>query len=197
MTMETVKRKEDMRLRRTYKLLAGALWSLLEVKSFDDIHVNEICETAMVHRTTFYKHFEDKSHLLTFCIQQIKEDFIGKYLSDKNFENPKQYYMSILRYILSFLSDNRVRFLSVINERGGDTVSKMLHEWVVQSVMAEMVEYQKKGIQYRVPIPVIAEYHVGAMMALARWWLVNNTPVSADDILHYVDVMTTGMVDEG
>ena len=193
---EAGKKKEDMRLRRTYKLLTGALWSLLEEKSFDDIHVNEICEKAMVHRTTFYKHFEDKNHLLTFCIQQIQEDFIEKYLLNKTFENPKQFYMNVLRYVLSFLLENRKRVLLVIDESGGDSVSKMLHEWVVQRVIADMTEYEKKGIQYRVPIPVIAEYHVGAMMALARWWLLNNTPVSTADITHYVDLMTVGIIDE-
>jgi AcrR family transcriptional regulator len=193
---EAKKKKEDMRLRRTYKLLVGALWGLLEEKSFDEIHVNEICERAMVHRTTFYKHFEDKNQLLTFCIQQIQEDFIEKYLLNKSFENPKQYYMSVLRYVLSFLLENRKRVLLVTDERGGDSVSKMLHAWVVQRVIDDMIEYEKKGIQYRVPIPVIAEYHVGAMMALARWWLLNDSPVSTDDILRYVDQMTVGIIDE-
>ena len=193
MVKEPTGKKEDLRLRRTYKLLASALWSLLEVKPFEDIRVNDICDKAMVHRTTFYKHFEDKNHLLTFCIQQFQEDFSKRCLSDESFDNPKQYYMSILRHVLSFLSDNRKMILLVINERGGDTISKMFHELVVRNVILQLGEYEKKGIQYRVPAPVIAEYHVGAMIALARWWLVNDTPVSADEIVQFVDRMTIGI----
>jgi hypothetical protein len=83
--------------------------------------------------------------------------------------------------------------LLVVNERGGDTILKMFQEQVVQDVTSRLEEDAKKGIQYRIPIPVIAEYHVGAMIALARWWLVNDTPVSADEIVQYVDQMTTAI----
>jgi AcrR family transcriptional regulator len=191
--MKLTGKKEDMRLRRTYHLLTSALWALLETKPFEDIRVNEICEKAMVHRTTFYKHFEDKNHLLNFCLQQFQEDFRQKCLPSERFDNPKEYYMSILRHVLGFLSDNREMILLVIHERGSDTIMKMFHDLMVQDVVTQMDVYEKKGIQYRVPTPVIAEYHVGAMIALARWWLVNNTPVSVDDIVHYVDLMTVGI----
>ena len=55
-----MRRKEDLRIRRTHKLLCNAMFSLLETRSFDDISVVDICEKAMVHRATFYKHFKDK-----------------------------------------------------------------------------------------------------------------------------------------
>lgn len=63
---------EDLRIRRTHKLLIDALRSLLEEKDFEDIHVKDICELAMVHRTTFYKHFEDKYQLMSFALISSK-----------------------------------------------------------------------------------------------------------------------------
>ena len=65
--MEEPKR-EDARIRRTYRLLLGALTELLAEKPFDDIRVTDLCERADIHRSTFYDHFEDKFHLLTFGI---------------------------------------------------------------------------------------------------------------------------------
>ena len=35
-------------------------------QKYSTITINQICDRAMVHRTTFYKHFEDKDALLTF-----------------------------------------------------------------------------------------------------------------------------------
>src|SRR3954468_20213808 len=54
----------DLRVLRTYKFLWDALMALLTEHDFESITVTDICERAMVHRTTFYKHYEDKNGLL-------------------------------------------------------------------------------------------------------------------------------------
>src|SRR5215216_5278082 len=54
----------DLRVRRTYKFLWNALMSLMTERDFEAITVTDICQRAMVHRTTFYKHYEDKNGLL-------------------------------------------------------------------------------------------------------------------------------------
>lgn len=65
--------KWDLRVQKTYKLLHTSLITLLEKQSFDEITVQAICDEAMVHRTTFYAHFEDKYHLLSSCLDYIIE----------------------------------------------------------------------------------------------------------------------------
>jgi putative transcriptional regulator len=45
----------------------------LRTKSFAKITVNDICDTAMVSRSTFYTHFEDKFFLLNTAIDKIIE----------------------------------------------------------------------------------------------------------------------------
>lgn len=70
------KRSEDLRIQRTHRLLLSALVDLLSEKSFSDLRVKDICERAGVHRSTFYTHFEDKSHLLLFGIQELMDDLI-------------------------------------------------------------------------------------------------------------------------
>ncbi len=54
----------DPRIRRTRQLLQGALRTLLETKSFDEISVQDITESATVNRATFYDHYTDKFALL-------------------------------------------------------------------------------------------------------------------------------------
>jgi AcrR family transcriptional regulator len=54
----------DPRIRRTRQLLQGALQSLMQAKSFDEISVQDITETATVNRATFYDHYTDKFALL-------------------------------------------------------------------------------------------------------------------------------------
>jgi AcrR family transcriptional regulator len=54
----------DPRIRRTRKLLQGALGVLMQSKTFDEISVQDITEAATVNRATFYDHYTDKYALL-------------------------------------------------------------------------------------------------------------------------------------
>ena len=54
----------DPRIRRTRQLLQGALRTLMQEKSFDEISVQDITDTATVNRATFYDHYTDKFALL-------------------------------------------------------------------------------------------------------------------------------------
>jgi AcrR family transcriptional regulator len=54
----------DPRMRRTRQLLQGALRTLMQSKSFDEIAVQDIAEAATVNRATFYDHYADKYALL-------------------------------------------------------------------------------------------------------------------------------------
>src|ERR1700758_1080541 len=54
----------DPRIRRTRQLLQGALRTLMQTKSFDEIAVQDTPEAATVNRATFYDHYTDKYALL-------------------------------------------------------------------------------------------------------------------------------------
>src|ERR1019366_1304954 len=69
--MKTSEKQADLRVRRTHKLLWEALMALLAERAFEAITVKNICDRAMVHRTTFYKHYEDKYALLSQGVRQM------------------------------------------------------------------------------------------------------------------------------
>jgi AcrR family transcriptional regulator len=54
----------DPRIRRTRQLLQGALRTLMQKKSFDEISVQDLADEATVNRATFYDHYTDKFDLL-------------------------------------------------------------------------------------------------------------------------------------
>jgi AcrR family transcriptional regulator len=66
----------DPRIRRTRKLLQGALGSLLQAKSFDEISVQDITEAATVNRATFYDHYTDKFALMEAMIAGGFHEFL-------------------------------------------------------------------------------------------------------------------------
>src|SRR5436305_5910588 len=70
----------DPRIRRTRQLLQGALQGLLQVKSLDEILVQDITDAATVNRGTFYDHYTDKFALFE---AMVANDF-RKLLDERN-----------------------------------------------------------------------------------------------------------------
>lgn len=64
---------EDLRVRRTRKLLQQALIEGSLRKGFAALTVRDITEYAMVNRSTFYRHYLDKYDLLEHHIQELYE----------------------------------------------------------------------------------------------------------------------------
>lgn len=62
----------NLRVRRTQKLLRDALIGLIEEQGFDTITVGEITERAMISRASFYRNYKDKYDL----VEQIFEEAI-------------------------------------------------------------------------------------------------------------------------
>ena len=55
---------DDRRARRSRRVLAEALWQLIQETDWAEISVQRICDRADVARSTFYAHFQTKQDLL-------------------------------------------------------------------------------------------------------------------------------------
>lgn len=71
----------NLRVRRTRKLLRDALIELIEEQGFDVITVGEITERAMISRASFYRNYKDKYDLVEQIFEeaiQALTDFVSK-----------------------------------------------------------------------------------------------------------------------
>ena len=65
--------KLDLRIEKTYRALCEAFTALLEERHYEEITVSDLCDRALIRRTTFYKHFADKQEFLAFYVRRIRE----------------------------------------------------------------------------------------------------------------------------
>ena len=72
-----MKYKEDMRIVRTRKHLSSTIIQMMQTMPIDKISVIDICKEAIVNRATFYAHFEDKYHLLSFALEELKDEIFA------------------------------------------------------------------------------------------------------------------------
>ncbi|THF73052.1 TetR/AcrR family transcriptional regulator [Cohnella fermenti] len=168
--------KPDLRVRRTHKLLWEALLKLLETYPYDSLTVQQICEEAMVHRTTFYNHFEDKDHLLKYGLRQI-DDLFGKRSIRERLLHP-------VRTAEEIIEKNKLAPLMASPTDG--TLSRILYKQGMEGLKKDLRELEESGVKFPLPLDVIASFYSGARLSLCAWWMENGRKESADQMDEYL-----------
>ena len=70
--------KNDLRVIKTNKALFNALLDLMKEKTFEEIKISDVCSKALINRSTFYAHYNDKYELLVDFINVLKEEFVNE-----------------------------------------------------------------------------------------------------------------------
>ena len=92
--------KKDLRIVKTRKALFDALLELMKEKTFEEIKVSDICNLALVNRSTFYAHFDDKYDLLANCLDDLKQNLFSLLNVNDNDVNTKEYFMEMLKILM-------------------------------------------------------------------------------------------------
>lgn len=189
MSINTTNENLDLRIRRTHKLLFDSLISLLSEKSFEDIRISDICDKAMIHRTTFYKHFEDKYQLLDSLLRQLIHDFEEKSLQYTATNNQRQYYTNLFRLLLEHMSENRKMYSIGLLNNG--SAMKLLQKIVLQCIKAKLEHDEADGVKFIVPINIIAEFYSPALVYSAGEWLKEGMIVPIEQMVEYCDTIAS------
>lgn len=72
------RKKMDLRILKTKNTLYQTLENLMRNKTFEEIKVSDICSEALINRSTFYSHYNDKYELLVDFINVLKEEFVNE-----------------------------------------------------------------------------------------------------------------------
>lgn len=181
--------KQDLRIRRTYKLLRDALIELIQEKPFEKISVTNICDRAMVHRATFYAHFEDKYQLLEYCVRDLLTVFDEIPVTEHSVSGYKEYFMNVARRILEHMLKHRDVYVSFLKQNNATFEQIMSHD-IYEKLCVKYDSCIKHGVKLDVPKEIFASYYSGACSSLAIWWVKNDMPISPEELVVYLDVMT-------
>jgi AcrR family transcriptional regulator len=162
--MKIIGKRTDLRVTRTQKLLTMALMTLLceQGQLFSNITVNEICDKAMVHRTTFYKHFEDKFTLLSSTLTSLLNDYLQMDVEDR-LRQPMQ-------SIATILSGNVLETM-VQNQKKDEGFSHFFRKYIEEIFKQDFIELKNRGKQFSLPVELAVEFHSGVISLLVNWWI--------------------------
>lgn len=92
--------------------LTDALLALLRKKPLNEISVSELCETAGVGRTSFYRNFESKEDILKRQIETLFQGWMNEWKSDSKMSIDQSIYQ-----VFTHLEANR-EFYGLLHKRG-------------------------------------------------------------------------------
>ena len=180
----------DPRVRRTRALLHDALFELLRSRSFEDISLQDIAETATLNRATVYAHCDDKYALLANAttakfnrlIEHRNVTFDGSCASAI-----RRIFVAVCDYIESVGTCDRDRMRPIDPHMAAAIVD------TVRDVMSAGLS--KRSGDAALPTDIVAAAAASAIYGAARAWLALPERGSAEDVADAVTALVWPVVD--
>ena len=186
MSIKSTFEQTDLRIRRTHKLLWEALMEELSERTIEEITVSDICERAMVHRTTFYKHYEDKYALLERGIRQMYDDLLAgeEHLPPNAYsaEHPPPYFIRLFEHVAQHQQFYRLMLCG----EGIGRFQHLLKKYIAEMVSAKVRELPAANQHLAVSIDMHAHFIAGATLSLIAWWLEHDMPYTPHQMAQYL-----------
>lgn len=188
-------KKADLRVRRTYKLLSEALIQLMRRLPFDKISVSDICEEAMVHRATFYSHFENKYELLKYCLGNFEAVFDKKDITADSFEGCKAYYMDVAGEVVNELEKNKNLYATILKKNRDDSIFFNVQESLEQLIAEKLQRFEQGGTHLPIGSEFLAAFYAGACISVISKWVENRLPMTSEQLLGNLSQMVLNFGD--
>lgn len=156
-------KKEDLRILKTHKSLMTALFKLLELRNFNQITVNDLCEEALISRTTFYLHFHDKYDFLKYWFTNI----------NSGFKNKKNSYEDMEKDVNDFVNNNKKVIKNLIENANSET-SGLLCDFILLLLNINIGKADKE--QANLKEVVLNSILGGGMLHYLLWQVENKFP---------------------
>lgn len=159
--------KLDRRSRRSRRLIVDALLGLMLEKRYDRITVQEVIDRADVGRTTFYTQFRGKEDVLASEFERVFGLLHAERLSAA--ADPADQLLPSLG-LFRHVRAHRVLFLALVRGQAMEPHEVAVRRYLRDGVLRQLTLVSGSR-QLAVPPEIIANYLVGVLLDLVRWWL--------------------------
>ena len=158
----------------------------LSHRSFEEITVKEICERAMVHRSTFYKHYEDKYALLEQGMRQMYDALVAEVVhappSTFSVDHPPPYFVRVFEHV----AEHQQFYKLMLCGEGIGRFQKLVKEYIAEQALAKVRELPPANQYLAFPPAMQVQFFAGAFLSLLAWWLENDMPLSPHQMAQYL-----------
>lgn len=181
-----MEKKLDLRIEKTYLFLHNAFTALLEEKRFEDFTVNELCERAMIRRTTFYKHFADKHEYFAFYMKEICASFQDQLPPDVMAHDLNDYFLHMCRELLRFMDKHEKLVKNVMNSSMLPVLMDSLMEQIMYDVLDVLRRLNTSSKMTPNQMEGIAAFYSGGMINTLRLSMKRGRGVNEEEFIETV-----------
>lgn len=166
---------ENQRIRVTKRMLKEALVRLLENKPIEKITVYEICQSAEINRTTFYKYYGSPFDLMS----DIQADFIHEL--EINLQAKEDLFS--LQNILTYIDTHRDACRVLLRSPSSNT---FLDEVFSLSLITHQIEDRILTTHSEVIRKYAKEFVIYGSYSVIRKWLLSDQPEPPEEIARII-----------
>lgn len=177
----------DLRVVKTLKQIDGALLECLAHTPFEKITVEQLCQAALINRSTFYKYYTSKYNLMERYLQRALDGFryqvdvafinadpdhIHDIVYQKNFEN-------VLRFLCNHKKEYTLLWSIPLEKSVFSQMVDIVHGAILDTLCSHSSQNRLQMTSYA---DLYARLFASDMMTLMRWWLEYQDSVTARDV---------------
>jgi AcrR family transcriptional regulator len=164
--------KVDRRIAKSQVAIKKAVTELMAEKSFDDITIQDIADTADVNRGTIYLHYTDKYDLLDKMIEEHIENLreLCQSASEMTFQEGNYVWYE-------YFERNYLFFSTMLVSKGAPYFRSRFLDLVIEEFKADVDIQVKKNNGLNED--VILHFFASAVVGSVEWWFKNKMPLSA------------------
>ncbi|MEN8907358.1 MAG: TetR/AcrR family transcriptional regulator [Clostridiales bacterium] len=173
---------ENQRTRLSKRLLKESLIELLKNKDILKLSIREICETAEINRTTFYKYYGSQFDLLKDIENDIFEQ-IGKKLEltdDKGNSLLRKRLVNILIYFQDNLEICRILLNTNIDEEFPEKLFK------IPAIRSNLNKHLANGNLTKDEVEYIIEFIIKGGFSIVKKWLNKEKRESPQELSDFI-----------
>lgn len=181
--------KEDLRVIKTKKALSDAFIALLSQKHFEDITINELCDTAEIRRATFYKHYTDKFHFLSCFTRSLRDRFDLIFTASEKPINTADYYIDYVLQVIEYLDNNTEPVDNMLKSDLFPTMMTIITEQNYRDTKAKLQKSVTAGMKLYASIDTVAAMFTGGVATSIYIWLLSGKKKPAAELAEEIGNM--------
>lgn len=180
--------KKDLRVVKTQSTLYSSLLNLMKEKTFEEIKVSDICSKALINRSTFYAHYNDKYELLAEFIQELKNSLTEELKKNKNISNTKDYYLKMIKLFLDHIEEKKESYLAIMIHNRNSITMDMIYD-VLDHDITSRLKKDDTLEKNKIPHSIIAKFYLGAVVNVGMEWLRNGSGYTKENMIEYLSLL--------
>ncbi|GGC77038.1 TetR family transcriptional regulator [Thalassobacillus devorans] len=183
-------KKTDLRVKRTRILINEAFLKVIQMKGFDAMTIQDIADEALINRSTFYLHYDDKYDLL----EKMSSDVIQELISVINppFDQADQELLKgSVTNVYQCIQKHQMFYQVMFGKNGINGFRNKLEEVIRDKFDRHIKEVVKDPTQFQIPKDLLLHFISAAFVGIIQWWLNQDEKPTPEEMANQLSKLIT------